>query len=146
MTKDASCIFCRIADGTAEASIVHRDELVTAFMDLHPVVAGHTLVIPNYHTASLDGLDEASGGRMMRVAARIAGVMIEAGVRSEGTNLLLANGAVAGQTVFHAHLHIIPRYRGDGFGVRIDPLNRGMPTRDDLNRQASGLAAAMARS
>lgn len=141
MQREPSCIFCRIVEGVGEASIVYRDDLVTAFMDISPVVEGHTLVIPNYHTSGLDGLDAEHGGRMMAVGTRIANAMPSTGLRCEGSNLFLANGQVAGQTVFHVHLHVIPRYVGDPFKIQIESFGRGKPDRDRLNAQAADLAA-----
>ncbi len=143
MTGSTDCIFCKIVAGEADASFVHRDELVTAFLDLHPVVTGHTLVIPNVHTAVADGIDEAAAGRMLTLGARIAGVMESAGVRCEGYNLFLANGAVAGQTVFHSHLHVIPRYEGDGFSVRRAIFGRSRADRTKLDALAERLRRAL---
>ena len=70
--KDASCIFCKIVAGEAAASIVHRDEHVLAFMDISPVVEGHVLVIPTYHTPDLAGVTEDAGGRMFALGRRVA--------------------------------------------------------------------------
>jgi len=138
-----NCIFCRIVEGTAEASLVHRDELVTAFMDLFPVVPGHTLVVPNRHVDDAFGLDEATAGRMFAVGRDIARVMPEAGLRREGFNLFVANGAVAGQTVFHSHLHVIPRHTGDGFSVRRAVFGRNRGSREELDRIAAALRRAL---
>lgn len=143
MARDPHCIFCRIVDGEAEASVAYRDELVTAFMDLHPVTAGHTLVIPNDHSSGLEGVDEARGGRIWQVGRRIALGFEAAGLRAEGANFFLANGAVAGQTVFHCHLHVIPRYTGDGFGLAHGVFGRGRPKRADLDDHARRIAASL---
>jgi len=140
MTPASACIFCRIVAGEAEASLVYRDHLVTAFMDAHPVAPGHVLVVPNLHAASLDGLDDDSAGRMMVVGRRIAGALRRSGIPCEGVNLLLADGALAGQTVFHCHLHILPRTDRDGFGFR-RPLGAGLPAA----RQALESAAQQIR-
>jgi histidine triad (HIT) family protein len=145
MNPDPSCVFCRIVAGEEPASIVHSDADVTAFMDISPVVPGHTLVIPNHHTPGLDGLDDQAGARVMAVATRVAVALPEAGVRCEGVNLFLANGAVAGQTVFHVHMHVIPRFMGDPFKIRVSPWRRGTPTRPQLDDQASKLHEALER-
>jgi len=139
MDREPACIFCKIVDGEAEASIAYRDELVTAFMDMHPVTAGHTLVVPNDHSSGVDGVEERAGGRIFEIARRIAVSFADAGVRAEGANFFLANGAVAGQTVFHCHLHVIPRYGGDGFGFRAGVFGRGRPKRSELDDQAERL-------
>jgi histidine triad (HIT) family protein len=115
------CIFCEIIASRAEASIVFRDEICTAFMDIRPVNPGHTLVVPNRHAANLAELDEESGGRIFQVGQRVARALRRSGLRCEGVNLFLADGEAAGQEVFHVHLHVFPRYRGDGFGLKFSP-------------------------
>ena len=88
---------------------------VAAFMDVRPVTEGHALVIPLEHWATMDKVPELVAGRMMSVAGRVARALSDV-VRMEGYNLFVANGEHAGQEVFHVHLHVLPRYRGDGFG------------------------------
>ena len=112
------CIFCDIVAGTASASIIHRDELCTAFMDIQPVNSGHVLVVPNRHATHLADLLPETGGHLFRVAQQIAAALRRAAVRCEGVNLFVADGEATGQDVFHVHLHVIPRYVGDGFGFR----------------------------
>jgi len=124
MIVNSSCIFCQIVAGEAEVSLVYQDELVSAFMDAHPIAEGHVLVVPRRHASGLEDLDEASAGRMMVVGRRLAGALRRSGVRCEGVNLVLADGTAAGQSVFHCHLHVIPRAAGDGFGFR-RPLGLG---------------------
>lgn len=140
MKGEADCIFCQIIEGTAEASVVYRDGLVTAFMDISPVVEGHTLIVPNYHTPGLDDLDAEHSAAMMQLGTRIANVMPASGLRCEGSNLFLANGRIAGQTVFHVHLHVIPRYAGDPFKIQIEGFTRGAPSREQLGERAGALA------
>lgn len=136
MTANPSCIFCRIVAGEAEASLVYQDDLVSAFMDAHPVAEGHVLVVPRRHASGLEDLDEAAAGRMMAVARRLAGALRRSGVPCEGVNLVLADGTAAGQSVFHCHLHVIPRAAGDGFGFR-RPLGLGRsPSRPAMNAVA----------
>ena len=140
MSERLSCLFCRIIDGKAEASVAYRDDLVTAFMDLHPVTPGHTLVVPNMHSTGIEGVDERTGGRIFALGKRIAMSFTDAGIRAEGANFFVANGAVAGQTVFHCHLHVIPRFHADGFGFRHGVFGRGRPSRGELENQAKRLA------
>ena len=140
MPDPRSCIFCAIASGNADASVVYRDDLVTAFMDIRPVNDGHTLIVPNVHSTGLENIDEPTGGRMFDVACRIAAAMPSAGIEREGLNLFLADGAVAGQTVLHAHLHVLPRHAGDPFRVQIESLQRSVPARSALDNQARVLA------
>ena len=145
MTFDSQCIFCRIARGQSEAHVVFRDDRVTAFMDIHPVTRGHLLVVPNNHAAGLAQLDPEDGARMVTTAQDLAGALRRAPLGVEGINLHLADGAVAGQSVFHCHLHIIPRYHGDGFGFR-RPLGVGRPEGDDLAAVADHLRAQVLRN
>ena len=109
-----NCIFCNILTSPQLASFVYRDERVTAFLDIRPVNAGHVLVIPNRHAANLSELDDAFGMHLFQVAQRITAALYASGLPCEGVNLFLADGRVAGQDVFHVHLHVIPRYTQDG--------------------------------
>ena len=139
----ADCVFCNILAGDLPASIVYQDETCTAFMDIQPVNPGHVLVVPNAHASMLAGLDPVTGERMFRVAQRIAQAMRDSGIRCEGINFFLADGSAAGQDVFHVHLHVIPRYRGDGFGFRFGPEYGRRPPRAELDSQAAQLRGAM---
>jgi histidine triad (HIT) family protein len=145
VTLDAACIFCRIIAGQAEASLVYRDDSVTAFMDIHPVTPGHVLLVPNTHSPDLAHLSDEYGGQLFVIGRRIAQSMRRSGLRCEGVNLLLADGQAAGQTVFHTHLHIIPRNHDDGFGFR-RPLGGGPPSREDLQAVAESLRNALRQS
>ena len=112
-------------------------------MDIQPVNPGHVLVVPLAHAADLAALAPETGAQLMRVAQRLAaavrgaGEQRESGVRCEGVNLLLADGPAAGQEVFHVHLHIIPRYAGDGFGFRSEYHHP--PARAELERVAASV-------
>jgi histidine triad (HIT) family protein len=119
MSSDQNCIFCRIVAGEAEASIVFRDDLVTAFMDLFPVSPGHVLVIPNHHAVLITELESSTIRRMFEVGAEIDRALRESAFRCEAVSLYLADGAAAGQAVFHTHLHVIPRFQGDSCGLRL---------------------------
>lgn len=137
--RDENCIFCAILDGRAEASIIYRTEAVTAFMDVSPVVDGHALVIPNYHTPDLAGVTHAAGAEIFDVGRKVAAAMRSSNLRCEGINFFLADGAVAGQTVFHTHLHVLPRHAEDGFGFQHGTFDRGRPDRDALDRTAEDI-------
>ena len=116
-----SCIFCDILANLAPANFVHRDDLCVAFMDIRPVNPGHVLVVPRTHAALLAELDEASVGRLMQVAQRVDIALWASGIQCEGVNLFLADGRAAGQDVFHVHLHVFPRFHGDGHHLRFSP-------------------------
>ncbi len=141
--RDPTCIFCRILDGEVEASIVVREERATALMDIAPVADGHVLVIPNYHTPDLAGLDDAAGAAVYGLARRVAAGLRVCGLRCDGINLFQADGAVAGQTVFHTHIHVIPRYPGDRFAVQLGPLDRRAPSRQQLDEQAGRIVRVL---
>lgn len=134
----SSCIFCDIVRGAAPASMVYQDEQVVAFLDIRPVNPGHVLVIPRVHAACLAELEADLGGHMFQVAMRLGQALRQASLRCEGVNLFLADGAVAGQEVLHVHLHVLPRFQGDGF-FRFGPEYGILPDREALD----GLAAAI---
>lgn len=143
MTNEKDCIFCKILTGESEVSLVYRDEVCTAFMDIQPVNPGHLLVIPNRHAAYLADLKEEEGAQMFRVARRLAAALRQSGVRSEGVNLFLADGEAAMQEVFHVHLHVLPRYHGDGFGLKFPPGYFQKPEREELNEVAEKIRDAL---
>ena len=138
-----SCIFCEIVCGTAQSSIVYEDDTVVAFMDIQPVNQGHILVVPRAHAAQLSEMDQETGARLFRVAMQLSEAMRKSGVRCEGVNLFLADGEAAGQEVFHVHLHLIPRFRGDGFGFRFGPEYGILPERAGLDAVAADVRRAM---
>lgn len=118
------CIFCAIVAQQAEASVVFEDETVVVFMDLHPVTPGHLLVVPRGHAVGLEDLDGATSAHVWSVAHDMSRALRRSRMRCEGINVLLCDGEVAFQTVFHFHLHVIPRYAGDGWTVDPEPTER----------------------
>ena len=111
--RDPDCIFCKIVAGELPATIVDEDERTIAFMDIAPATRGHALVVPREHSPDLLAIDGDDLGAVGVAAQRLAGQM-KARLGADGVNLLNACGAVAFQTVFHFHMHVIPRYEGDG--------------------------------
>lgn len=100
------CIFCKIVDGSAPATVIHRDELVTAFRDLHPAAPTHILIVPNRHIDSVNALEKTDAetvGHMFVIAKELAGKENLA----EGFRLTVNTGPQGGQTVFHMHLHLL---------------------------------------
>lgn len=138
-----TCIFCAIVAGAAPHSTVVEDAATLAFMDIMPATPGHLLVVPKSHATSLADVPPDTAGAMMRTAMRCAAALRASSLRTEGINLFLADGAAAGQEVFHTHLHVLPRFAGDGFGlsIRYGPA----PPREMLDRQASQLAGLVAQ-
>ncbi|MBO9625045.1 MAG: HIT family protein [Microbacterium sp.] len=110
-----SCVFCAIASGREEASIVYEDAAVVAFMDRYPVTRGHLLIVPRIHAAGLEGLDRSTSAHAWSVGHELSRAIRRSTISCEGINLLLCDGQAAFQTVFHFHLHVIPRTAGDGW-------------------------------
>jgi histidine triad (HIT) family protein len=137
------CIFCRILAGTSPASIVHQDERCTAFLDTRPVNEGHVLIIPNAHAGFLAEMDVESAAHLKRVAHAVAAALRRSGVRCEGVNLILSDGEAAMQHVFHVHLHVVPRYSGDGFGFRFGEHYGRERERSTLDATAERIRLAM---
>ena len=111
------CVFCRILRGDAPAAFVYQDEQIAAFLDLYPVQAGHTLVVPKAHVADLVACSADLAGRLFAASGRLAPAIVAA-AGADGFNIWTACGRAAGQSVFHLHLHILPRFRTDQFGLR----------------------------
>ncbi|PWR19829.1 HIT family protein [Zavarzinia compransoris] len=111
--RDGNCIFCKIVDGILPCHKIHEDEHTIAFMDIFPLSPGHALVIPKDHHPDLYSMPDDLLGPVMRTTRRVALAMAK-GQGPDGMNLFQANGVAAGQTVFHFHMHILPRRTGDG--------------------------------
>jgi len=123
--------------------MVYQDDCCAAFMDIQPINPGHALVVPNRHAARLEDLNEEEGAQMFRVGQRLAASLYKSEVRCEGVDFFLADGAAAGQEVFHIHLHVFPRYVGDGFSVRFGPHYTSKPERRELNEIADRIRNAL---
>ena len=112
MSADPECIFCKIVAGDLPATKVDEDERTVSFMDIAPATRGHTLVVPRKHTADLLSIDAEDLAACSAAAQRLA-ARAKDKLGADGVNLLNACGAPAWQTVFHFHLHVIPRYHDD---------------------------------
>jgi histidine triad (HIT) family protein len=112
---DPTCIFCQIVAGDAESTVIYEDDIMVVLLDINPVTPGHTLVVPRAHMPALSDVDLRTGAHMFNVAQRVAKALRASGLPCDGINLFYADGEAANQTVFHAHLHVIPRYAEDGF-------------------------------
>ena len=135
------CIFCSIVDGSAPASVVYSDSSVMAFMDIQPIVPGHLLIIPKRHAQLISDLAPGEGAACWVIAETLAKALRGSGLRCEGVNLFVADGEAAFQDVPHFHLHVIPRYAGDGFSLAF-PDTYGQP----VERTALDDAAARIRT
>jgi histidine triad (HIT) family protein len=133
------CVFCAIVAGEAPAHVVYEDADTIAFMDINPATDGHLLVIPRTHAPDLWSLPEDEGVAVFRSVRRVAHAMRD-GLRPDGLNVLQSNGRAALQTVFHYHVHLIPRYHGDGIHV---PLMRAPGDRSRLAEFAQRVRGAL---
>lgn len=133
------CVFCKIARGEIPCDKVYEDERVLAFLDIAPLALGHTLVIPKEHHTSVTTVPAADSARLMEVASRLGAALMRA-TDAGGFNLMLANGAVAGQVVPHVHLHVVPRHVDDGVVMPTSHVNY-----PSAERKAEILAKARAR-
>lgn len=109
----ANCIFCKIIAGEIPATKVYEDADVLAFMDIGPVIKGHTLVIPKQHFDPITETPEPVLAKLLAVVKRIAAAQMS-GLKADGVNVMQSNGAAAGQVVPHIHFHVIPRFATDG--------------------------------
>ncbi len=140
MTTTDDCVFCRIAARQLAASYVAESPTVLAVMDIDPVTAGHVLVIPRAHLPGLADLSDDLAAEMFAVARSVAAALRRSSLRCEGVNLLYADGEAAFQEVFHSHLHVVPRYVGDGF--TIDARWGSSPARAELEANAEAIRVA----
>ena len=106
---DKNCIFCKIANGEIPAKTVYEDEFFRAILDISPATKGHTLILPKSHYKDIKEVDDNVSSKILVLASRI-GKSMEESLGASGFNILLNTGSSAGQTVFHCHTHIIPRY------------------------------------
>ena len=135
------CVFCTIVRGEAEASFVHSDESIVAFMDIQPITAGHMLVAPREHYVLMKDVPEQIVLRAFHVARNLASTS-EHVLAAGGVNLFVADGEVAFQDVPHFHIHVIPRYDKDGFGLTFPSSYETPPSRAQLHAIAAALHAA----
>lgn len=141
MSESNACDFCAIARGDDRSvEVVCEGEGWVAFFPLDPATPGHTLVIPRKHVADLWEADDQLGADLMRAVLRV-GRAIRTALEPEGTNVITSAGEAAEQTVFHLHIHVVPRWRRDGFG-RIWPLEDKRYQDDQLEDVADRIRAA----
>ena len=126
--KKEDCIFCKIAHGDIPSSTIYEDDDFRIILDLGPATRGHALILPKNHYANLYELPDGEASKVMLLAKKMAGQMTKK-LGCDGFNLVQNNGQAAGQTVFHFHLHLIPRYKDDGQTLGWKPLE---PTQEEL--------------
>jgi histidine triad (HIT) family protein len=135
----SDCVFCKIVEGSIPSTKVDEDGLTLTFMDIGQVNPGHVLVAVKSHIENIYGLDDALAAAVFQTAARVARAVRKA-YTPEGVTLYQANGAAAGQSVFHFHLHLVPRYVKDGMHLNWPAK---YPPREQLEANAARLRAAL---
>ena len=114
--RDDNCIFCKIANGEIPSATLYEDEEFRVILDLGPATKGHALILPKEHAADIYSIDEELAGKAFKLAKKIT-TRLKDVLGCDGYNIVQNNGEVAGQTVFHFHMHLIPRYKNDNVGL-----------------------------
>jgi len=140
--RRSSCPFCDLIHGAGEVSMCFEDAEVVAFMDIQPVNAGHVLVVPREHYESIEDIPPSLASHLFQVSMQLAPVVKHV-AGAEGLNLVVNSGKAAGQDVFHYHVHIIPRKKGDGFDIPLPFAGSEMPDRTVLDMNAARIIAAL---
>ena len=120
MMKD-DCIFCKLANGVIPTNSIYEDEDFNVILDLAPATKGHALILPKAHADNLYELSDETAAKVFVLAKKLAASMTEK-LSCDGFNVVQNNGSVAGQTVFHFHMHLIPRYEDDGQKISWRPM------------------------
>lgn len=137
--RDDNCIFCKIADGEIPSATIYEDEDFRVILDLGPASKGHALILPKNHFKDICEADAETAGKLFPLAARI-GAAMKKSLDADGFNVVQNNGSCAGQTVFHLHVHVIPRYDG---GPEMVTWNPGKTEPDELTKIADTIKTAL---
>ena len=137
MMVDDNCIFCKLANGVFPTNKIYEDDEFTVILDASPANKGHCLILPKRHFKDLFEIDEEVAGRAIKLAKKIA-TKLKDELGCDGINIVQNNGTAAGQTVFHFHVHIIPRYENDG-------CNIGWPQMKPDDAEQAALAERLAK-
>ena len=138
LTED-KCIFCKIANGAIPSTTLYEDDSFRVILDLGPATKGHALILPKKHFADVCSLDEETAAKVLPLGAKI-GAAMKKGLGCTGFNLVQNNGESAGQTVFHFHVHVIPRYDG---GASIVSWTPGAATGEELAETADKIKGSL---
>ena len=138
MKKD-DCIFCKLSNGDIPTNALYEDDVVKVIFDLNPASKGHVLILPKNHFDDIYSMVDATAAHVFQVAVKVAKAMKET-LGCEGLNIVQNNGEIAGQTVFHFHMHIIPRYKGDTVNIGWTP---GKADADEINELKEKIAAGL---
>lgn len=126
------CIFCKLANGVFETNKIYEDDDFTVILDAAPATKGHALILPKEHYANICELEEETAGRAFKLAKKLAAHMTDK-LKCDGFNIVQNNGEAAGQTVFHFHMHLIPRYKGDGAFIQWKPTEPETEAQKELS-------------
>ena len=118
--RDENCIFCKIIGGEIPSNTIYEDDEFKVILDASPASKGHALILPKEHYADIYEIDEKTAGHAMQLAKKLAKHMTDV-LKCDGFNIVQNNHEIAGQTVFHFHMHLIPRYKGDQVGITWHP-------------------------
>lgn len=133
------CLFCKIANGELSSATVFENSEFRVILDRFPGSKGHILIIPKEHIDNIFDMDPDQGGRLFSLAVHLSKILKKE-LNMEGLNIVQNNGKIAGQTIFHFHLHLIPRYSGDGVNITWKTTE---PTEEELNSLAKRLFRAL---
>ena len=134
-----NCIFCKIANGIIPSATIYENSDFKVILDVSPASKGHTLILPKEHFDNIFDMDADTAGKLFSLAAAVARALKQA-TGCDGMNIVQNNGEIAGQTVFHFHMHLIPRYEGDSVQVSWEP---GTATKEELNEFAAAVKKAL---
>ena len=129
------CIFCKIANGMISSTTIYENSDFKVILDVSLASKGHTLILPKEHFDNIFDMDADTAGKLFSLAAAVARALKQA-TNCDGMNIVQNNGEIAGQTVFHFHMHLIPRYEGDQVQVTWNP---GTATQEELNEIAAAV-------
>ena len=130
------CIFCKLANGVFETNKIYEDDDFTVILDAAPATKGHALILPKEHYANIYELDGETAGKALKLAKKLAIHMTDK-LGCDGFNIIQNNGEAAGQTVFHFHVHLIPRYKDDGAVLQWNPTSPDADEQKELCRLLS---------
>lgn len=136
---EENCVFCKIAKGDIPSKVLYEDDEFKVILDLGPATKGHALILPKNHYRNLYEIPDEVAGKVMLLAKKMALHMTEK-LNCDGFNLVQNNGEAAGQTVFHFHMHLIPRYREDGQKIGWKPQEVSQEELEETRKQITGEA------
>ena len=131
--RDENCIFCKIANGDIPSRTIYEDDDFRVIMDLAPATKGHSLILPKEHYKNIYELADGTAAKVFPLAKKMAALMTEK-LGADGFNIMQNNNEVAGQTVFHFHMHLIPRYNGDGQTLVMKPQTMTDEEMEDIRK------------